>query len=181
MFPSNISQSRTIPPTESMRKIVNKMKTMKTILGNLGAVPTTQLPCTTPIPALYLPFPTDILASIESFGLPDHLSQKLARTLTNRINMLQGYILQSYEQTCRNLPELTLSPCQLNQVRRYLVNFNNNHLDRFRQQLSNHKTACRKDAQRKKTVFNTVSDVSLAELYVTQRTSGIHTISREIF
>lgn len=150
-----------VSPTESMRKIVSKMKEMKTILGNLGVeVPITQLPRTTPIPPLHLPFPTDILASIESFGLPEYLSQKLARTLTNRINMLQGSILQSYEQTCRDMPELITSPCQLNGVRGYLENFNNDHLDRFRQQLLNHKMACRKDVQPKKSVFNAVSDIS---------------------
>ncbi|KAF9486287.1 hypothetical protein BDN70DRAFT_869763 [Pholiota conissans] len=90
-----------------------------------------------PIPHLHLPFPCDILLSIESVGLPDHLCQQVKAKVTEKITEFQRICTAVYMQTCRDLPGPHTDPKHLiSLAKMYYTLYNDYQIPKFRAQIS---------------------------------------------
>ncbi|KAF8153549.1 homeodomain protein [Pholiota molesta] len=86
-----------------------------------------------PIPDLDLPFPHDIVLSVEEMGLPRHLCNQIKSKVAEKILESQRACTEVYQRTCRELPESIVSSEYLSNLGRSYQNFYNKHqLPKFR-------------------------------------------------
>lgn len=152
-----------------LRDCLSKAQQLKDLIG-VSLVPEVAPPSLTyngPIPDLDLPFPHDILLSIDDMGLHKHLSKQIKSKITEKILQSQRACINIYQQTCHDLPERLISSEYLTSLAKMYRNFYNDHqIADFRTKISTSKATLNMVnknhiLETKKSTFNSVSTLML--------------------
>ena len=152
-------------PVDALRCILQSSHNLKSLIGRLNVVQGPQLttspsPVPLTLPPLCLPFPDDILASIDGLCLPTHCSQNLKQQITGKIEQCQRSFQQSYRRTCEELQKSAIAHQELVRMQHlYQALFNDRFLSRIREEIMKLRSrinSC-KHNDAKKNPFNAVS------------------------
>jgi len=148
---------------DAIRKVIDEAQRLKDCIGRSKQFTPRSPISMDSIPLLHLPFPHDILSSIDSLGLPEHHSLQLKRRLSEQIHASQQVILQAYRQTCRDAPNMPHAPNTLEGLRNaYELAYHNQHLNWLKQQISTWQIKLnthQRVIQKRRPAFNTVGKI----------------------
>ena len=141
-----------------LRLIHSKMQNFKRLVGNRKHPISHPLSCTTAnIPVLRLPFPEDILLTINALPLPEGLSQSLRQSITAKVHDSQVLYTQSFEQTCREIMNPSLPIQALKKLQEsYQTTYQEQHISRIREEILKYSTTLGTRGVKKRPIFNTV-------------------------
>ena len=159
-------------PVDALRSMLQSSHNSQTLIGRLNVVQGPQLttspsPVPLTLPPLCLPFPDDILASVDSLRLPAHHSQNLKQQITGKFEQCQRSFQQSYQRTCEDLPKSAIAHQEFVRVQHlYQAVFNDRFLSRIREEIVKFRSkinSCKHNDTEKKP-FNAVSKSHLTEI-----------------
>ena len=150
------------PTIDALRSMVQSSHNLKSLLNVVQGPQLTTSPSPVPLtlPPLCLPFPDDILVSIDGLHLPAHHSQNIKQQITGKIEQCQRSFQQSYQRTCEDLPKSATAHQEFVRVQHlYQAVFNDQFLSRIREEVVKFRSrinSCKLNDTKKKP-FNAVS------------------------
>ena len=181
-------------PVDALRSVLQSLHHSKSLIGRLNVVQGPQLttspsPVPLTLPPLCLPFPDDILASVDGLGLPAHHSQNIKQQITGKIEQCQRSFQQSYRRICENLQKSAIAHQEFVRIQHlYQSVFNEQFLSHIREEIVKFRSrinSCKHNDAKKKP-FNAVSKSHPIEidslsyhllLAVTEPRIGIYSIA----
>lgn len=171
----------TSPPKhiDLLRTIHSRIQNFTLLVGHRKHPISRPSPCTTlNFPVLHLPFPEDIILSINACSLPHNLLQSLQNSIIDKIHKLQILYTRSFEQTCQEIVNPSLSLQHLKKLQEsYQTTYRDQHIRRIREDVSRYLTTLDTRGAalaRKKPIFNTVSQFIFQETFSLTFTRNTH-------
>ena len=168
-----------------LRDIMERATTMKEMLEATG---TCRPPVTVKqffnLKQLVLPYPADIVASIDALSLPENVSNRIQKQVAITISKTQQFLFQSYEKACCEARFCSSDEAHFEKLRTfYQAAYQRHFLQRIRQEILRIQPGVdihRKPSE-KKPAFNSARVFVVLVFPPIDITTGFYSPSRELF